>query len=130
MASRAQLPPLRSLVARQRAFSAPASIWLVWPLCLGTLPWPLCLWSRRRPSSLGCKRPRHNGTLAALNHQEPLRAAIRGAVVEQMAPLHGEETAPRAYPLAPHAATYHLSSEQLRFWDENGYLGLLKRPWL
>ena len=46
-----------------------------------------------------------------------LRTALRQSVSSKLA---RQSTA--AYPLSEHADTYVLSSEQLRFWDEHGYL--------
>jgi len=48
-----------------------------------------------------------------------LRAALRESVGAQ---VEGADARPRTYPLAAETPGYMLSDEQLRFWDEHGYL--------
>jgi len=80
--------------------------------------WPLVL--RMRGYDEAGKDP-HAAATSPRDFEAPLRAALRASVVQQ---LDAAAASPLAYPLSPFASGYLLSQEQLRFWDEQGYLTL------
>ena len=84
--------------------------------------WPLVL--RMRTYDEAGKDP--DGKSCPSQFVPMLRAALRKSIAGQVqseAEAEAEAAAEkRVYPLSLHASSYVLSSEQMRFWDEHGYL--------
>ena len=85
--------------------------------------WPLVL--RMRTYDEAGKDP--DGKSCPSQFVPMLRAALRKSIAGQLVEAEAEAEAEaaaekRVYPLSLHASSYVLSSEQMRFWDEHGYL--------